>query len=110
MNVRMKKLVPVVSLSLVTAFTFSACETPGQTALAGAATGAAIGGIATGRGRGALIGAAAGAGAGYIAGRVAQERRGYYYGDYDDGYYYGPRGYYGRRVYDRPSRYRGYYY
>ena len=112
MNVRMKKLVPAVSLSLVAAFGFSGCETPGQTALAGAATGAAIGGLATGRGRGALVGAAVGAGAGYVAGKVAQDRRGGpYYDPYTGESYYEPRrGYYGRPVYYRESRYRRPYY
>ena len=94
MNVRMKKLLPAVSLSLLTAFTFSACETPGQTALVGAAAGAAVGGLIHGRGRDALAGAAVGAGAGYLIGKVAEHRRG---DRYDDG----------RRTYYRETRYRG---
>ncbi|MHA3772507.1 glycine zipper domain-containing protein [Verrucomicrobiota bacterium sgz303538] len=108
----MNKLVPAVSLGLVAAFSFSGCETPGRTALAGAATGAAIGGLATGRGRGALVGAAIGAGTGYFAGKIAQERRGGpYYDPYSDSYYYErPRGYYGRPVYYRDTRYRRDYY
>lgn len=91
MNTPIKKLIPTVSLSLVAAFTFSACDTPGQTALAGAATGAAIGGLIHGRGRDALTGAAIGAGAGYVIGKVAQHRRGdryYEEGDDDQGTYY----------------------
>src|SRR5229473_2681570 len=82
----MKNLVPFVSLSLLTAFAFTGCETPGQSAL----TGAAIGGLATGRGQGALVGAAIGAGTGYLVGRQVQaERReaydaGYYNGRYAD--------------------------
>ena len=63
---------------------FSGCETPGQSALAGAATGAAVGGLLHGRGDQALAGAAIGAGAGYLLGKAAQhERR----RAYDDGYY-----------------------
>jgi osmotically inducible lipoprotein OsmB len=82
MNARMKKLIAPISLSLVVAFTFSACETPGQTAIAGAAAGAAVGGLVHGRGSDALVGAAVGAGAGYLIGTVAQHRRGdrYYRG------------------------------
>jgi osmotically inducible lipoprotein OsmB len=82
----MKKLVPIVSLALLASFTFTGCETPGQSALTGAATGAAIGGILTGRGDGALAGAAIGAGTGYIVGKQVQaERR----AAYDHGYYDG---------------------
>ncbi len=63
---------------------FTGCETPGQSALAGAATGAAIGGLLHGRGDQALAGAAIGAGAGYLLGKAAQhERR----RAYEDGYY-----------------------
>jgi hypothetical protein len=86
MNASKKKLIPVISFSLVTAFIFSACDTPGQTALAGAATGAAVGGLIHGRGRDALTGAAIGAGAGYVIGKIAQQRRGEQYND-DDTYY-----------------------
>ena len=53
---------------MVAVIGLSGCETPGQTALAGAATGAAIGGLLHGRGEDALKGAAIGAGAGYLAG------------------------------------------
>ncbi len=95
----MQKLVPVVCASLLTSFTFSGCETPGQTALAGAATGAAVGGLIHGRGRDALVGAAVGAGVGYVAGKIAQQRRGDRY--YEDDYYYSRRSYYGG------TRYRG---
>jgi hypothetical protein len=82
----MKKLVPFVSLALLSSFAFIGCETPGQSALTGAATGAAIGGLATGRGGGALVGAAIGAGTGYVVGKQVQaERR----AAYDAGYYEG---------------------
>lgn len=77
----MKKLVLPTALSLATALTFTACETPGRTALAGAAAGAAVGGLVHGRGRDALTGAAIGAGAGYLIGKVAEHRRG---GRYDE--------------------------
>jgi hypothetical protein len=87
----MKKLVPFVSLTLLASFVFTACETPGESALAGAATGAAIGGLLHGRGDQALVGAAIGAGSGYLIGKAVQHERrrayedGYYEGrDYDD--------------------------
>ena len=86
MNAPKKKLIPVVSFSLLTTFIFSACDTPGQTALAGAATGAAVGGLIHGRGRDALAGAAIGAGAGYVVGKIAQQRRDERY--YEDDIYY----------------------
>ena len=80
----MKTLIPAVSLSLLIVFTFSACDTPGETALLGAATGAAVGGLLHGRGDQALVGAAIGAGAGYLVGKAVQhERR----RNYDDRYY-----------------------
>jgi hypothetical protein len=80
----MKKLILPISVSLLTLFAFPACETPGQSALTGAATGAAIGGLLTGRGSGALAGAAIGAGTGYLVGKQVQaERR----DAYDAGYY-----------------------
>lgn len=87
-------------MGLLAAVTFTACDTPGDTALLGAGTGAIIG---SGTSGGALRGAAIGAGAGYVVGRVAQEERrrayeqgladraGYYYDDaryYRDGRYY----------------------
>ena len=75
MHARLRKLIPAVSLSLTVMFAFSSCETPGQTAIAGAATGAAIGGLIHGRGSDALTGAAIGAGAGYLIGKIAQHRR-----------------------------------
>lgn len=100
-----RKFLPVVSLSLLGAFTFSSCETPGQTALLGAATGAAIGSQTR---AGALRGAAIGAGAGYVAGRVVQSerRRAYEQGLADrDGYYYDDARYYrGGRYYDEGDR------
>jgi hypothetical protein len=92
MNARLKKLIPAVSLSLVAVFAFSACETPGRTALAGAAAGAAVGGLVHGRGRDALTGAAIGAGAGYLIGKVAQHRREHRYGEYPVGRRTGTRG------------------
>ena len=82
----MKKFAPLVSLALLTAFTFSACDTPGQSALAGAATGAAIGGLLGGRPHDALAGAAIGAGAGYLVGKAVQHDR---RRAYEDGYYDG---------------------
>src|ERR1051325_11077719 len=88
----MKKFIPIVSLSLLAAFTFSGCETPGETALLGAATGAAAGGLLHRRGDQALVGAAIGAGTGYLVGKAVQHERrrayseGYYEGRGDDRY------------------------
>jgi osmotically inducible lipoprotein OsmB len=98
----MKKLIPLVALSLLTVFAFSACETPGESALTGAATGAAIGGLLTGRGSGALAGAAIGAGTGYLVGRQVQaERRDAYDAGYYDRRYADDRDYHDRDYRDR---------
>jgi hypothetical protein len=108
MQFSLTKAIPAVSLALLTAITFTSCETAGQTALLGAATGAAIG---SRTGAGALRGAAVGAGAGYVAGRVveSERRRAYEQGLADrNGYYYDEARYYrGGRYYDvrdRPIR------
>ncbi len=84
----MKSIVPIICALACAAFLCS-CETPGQSALLGAATGAIIGNQSY---TGPLRGAALGAGAGYLIGKIAQhERRERYYDyddrDYDDGYY-----------------------
>jgi len=102
----MKKLIPLLSLALLIAFAFTACETPGQSALTGAAAGGAIGGLLTGRPGGVLTGAAIGAGTGYLVGKQVQYDRqqaydaGYYegHGDRDEGDRY-PVG----RFTDRPG-------
>ena len=82
----MKKFIPAISLALLGAFTFTGCETTGQSALAGAATGAAIGGLLHGRGDQALAGAAIGAASGALIGHVAKQQR---ERAYDEGYYEG---------------------
>lgn len=93
----MKKFIPAISLALLGAFTFTGCETTGQSALAGAATGAAIGGLLHGSGSDALAGAAIGAGAGALIGHVAKrERERAYDSGYDDA-----RGYRDDRSYSR---------
>jgi hypothetical protein len=90
----MKICRPLVCLSLLTALTFSGCESSGDNALAGAAAGAAIGGLLHGRGTDALRGAAIGAGAGYLIGKIVKherherERRYYRDGEYVEGGYY----------------------
>ncbi len=86
----MKLSIPIISTSLCCAFALTSCETPGQSAVAGAATGAAIGGLLHGRGSDALAGAAIGAGAGFLIGKIAQiDRRTNRYDDrYDEGYGY----------------------
>lgn len=71
----MKTPIPIISLGLLTAVTFSGCETSGGNAMLGAATGAAVGGLLHGRGSDALKGAAIGAGAGYLLGKVVRNER-----------------------------------
>ena len=93
----MKTFIPAISLALLGAFTFTGCETTGQSALAGAATGAAIGGLLHGRGSDALAGAAIGAASGALIGHVAKEQR---ERAYDEGYS-DARGYRGERSYER---------
>lgn len=53
----------------------SGCETPGQSALAGAGTGALLGGMLKGTGRGMAQGAAIGAAGGYVLGAYGQSER-----------------------------------
>ncbi len=78
-----RKFVPLVALSLLVVVGFSACETPGQTALLGAGTGAIIGNQSH---TGPLRGAAIGAGVGYLVGRLVQHDR---RRAYEEGYYEG---------------------
>jgi hypothetical protein len=61
------------------------CETPGQSALAGAGTGAVMGGMLKGTGRGMAQGAAIGAAGGYVLGAYGQSERqkGYAQGIWD---------------------------
>jgi len=88
----MKKLIPLLTSAFLFLFGFSACETPGQSALTGAATGGVIGGLLTGRPGGVLAGAAVGAGTGYLVGKQVQYDRqqaynaGYYEGRGDGDY------------------------
>ncbi len=79
----MNKLIPSITVALCGAFTFTGCETTGQSALAGAATGAAVGGLLHGRGDQALAGAAIGAAAGALVGHVAKHQREQ---SYEEGY------------------------
>jgi hypothetical protein len=53
----------------------SGCETPGQSALAGAGTGAVMGGMLKGTGKGMAQGAAIGAAGGYVLGAYGQSER-----------------------------------
>jgi hypothetical protein len=82
---------------LIACFALSGCETPGQTALLGAA----IGSVA-GSGHHVIRNAAIGAGAGYLAGRVIQDRRRDDY--YDDDDFDRPR----RFLYAEPTSRRGF--
>jgi hypothetical protein len=74
----MKKLLAVTFVAL----TVTACNTPGERAVGGAAigglAGAAIGGAATGRAGGAVAGAAIGAAGGAIVGAATAPNCRYY--------------------------------
>lgn len=86
----MKRFLRPLSIALVILVALPGCETPGRTAMFGAATGAVIGSAVSPRGHGrrgegALVGAAIGAGTGYLLGKVAQtERRRAYDAGYED--------------------------
>ena len=86
--------ITALSISMAALMGLTGCETPGQTALAGAATGAAVGAAVGRGGRDIVRGAAIGAGAGYVAGRVARDQRerayrdGYYDARYESRRYY----------------------
>jgi hypothetical protein len=97
----MKRILSYSLSSMLLLSTFAGCETPGQSALAGAATGAAIGGLLHGRGDQALAGAAIGAGAGYLLGKAAQHER---ERGYEEGYYQTP----GRLLYAHETGRSGY--
>jgi hypothetical protein len=77
----------VLSLLLV-ASVFTGCETPEQSALAGAGAGAAAGALLKGNGRGALQGAAIGGLGGYALGKYGEGERakGYVAGQNSYGY------------------------
>ena len=85
----MKKLVSALAAGALT-LSLTACYTPQERALGGAAigglTGAAIGGAATGRGSGALAGAAIGAAGGAIVGAATAPGNPCPYGTYRDVY------------------------
>ena len=105
MRASLQKLAAAIFASILASLGFSGCETPGESALVGAAAGAVIGHHT---GLGALRGAAIGAGTGYVAGRVAEHerRRAYEQGLADrEGYYYDDARYYRRgRYYDDRGR------
>ncbi len=54
---------------------FTGCETPGQSAMAGAATGAVMGGLLKGDTRNVARGAAIGAAGGYVLGKYGESER-----------------------------------
>lgn len=97
----MRKFIPVISLGLVTVMAFSACESSGDNALAGAAVGAAIGGLIHGSGRDAVRGAAIGAGAGYLIGKLVRHERRERERRYYEDRYYGPE----EAEYERSGKY-----
>lgn len=69
-----KRFIPTLILS-VTSVCFTGCETPGQSALAGAATGAVMGGMLKGDTRNVARGAAIGAAGGYVIGKYGESER-----------------------------------
>jgi hypothetical protein len=95
----MKNLLGVVVGAFVGMLTLTSCETPGQTAMLGAATGAIIGNQSH---TGPLRGAALGAGAGYLLGKIVEHRRDRYYDD--DDYYYERGRFYSRGGYPLARR------
>ena len=60
---------------VLTSTFLTGCETPGESAAAGAATGAAAGALLKGTGRGALQGAAIGGVGGYVLGKYGEGER-----------------------------------
>jgi len=64
----------VVLMSLVS-LSFTGCETPGESALAGAATGAVLGGLLKGDTRNVARGAAIGGVGGYVLGKYGESER-----------------------------------
>lgn len=114
-----------ISVGLFAMVGLTGCDTPGQSAMAGAGVGAVMGGMLKGNGRDVARGAAIGAAGGYILGKAAENERsrGYYQGRMEgSGYAYvppppppPPRYYshysYGYRMsYGQPSRTYGYVY
>jgi osmotically inducible lipoprotein OsmB len=85
----MKKLISALAAGALT-LSVTACNTPGERAVGGAAigglAGAAIGGAATGRGSGALAGAAIGAAGGAVVGAATTPQSPCPYGTYRDAY------------------------
>ena len=69
-----KFFIPTLVLGL-TSVCFTSCETPGQSALAGAATGAVMGGLLKGDTRNVARGAAIGAAGGYVLGKYGESER-----------------------------------
>lgn len=67
-------LIAVLALCVVSV-AFTGCETPGQSALAGAATGAVMGGLLKGDTRNVARGAAIGAAGGYVLGKYGESER-----------------------------------
>jgi hypothetical protein len=85
----MKKIAIAIAAGVLT-LSMTACYTPEERALGGAAVGglagAAIGGAATGRAGGALAGGAIGAAGGAIVGAATAPRNPCPYGTYRDRY------------------------
>ncbi len=83
MTPSLRKSARLIALSVSISLGFSACDTPGETALLGAGTGAIIGNQSP---TGSLRGAAIGAGVGYLVGKLVQhDRRRAYEEGYEEG-------------------------
>ncbi len=72
---RIKRMSLVISGLCAVSVLFTGCDTPGQSALAGAATGAAIGGVFKGGGRNVARGAVIGGVGGYALGKYGEVER-----------------------------------
>ena len=76
--------------ALVSMAGLSGCETPGQSAVAGAAAGALVGGSIKGSGNDMARGAAIGAAGGYLLGKAAEADRNRVGSGYGGAYYPAP--------------------
>ena len=75
LNLNAKRFLILPVLGCLPLVLLTSCETPGQSALAGAGTGAVMGGMLKGTGRGMAQGAAIGAAGGYVLGAYGQSER-----------------------------------
>lgn len=102
-----RKWIMLVVVAGVVLTGFTGCETPGQSAMAGAATGAVMGGMLKGDTRNVARGAAIGAAGGYVLGKYGEAERQRGYIDGQGAYSQAPREvYYTAPAPPRPHYYR----